>query len=336
MCRSKIRNILRSVIDTECPNLKSNANDSKCTKNGAKSVFSVRKSASSQLGMSNRRNENVNNIFDIVMDHLVYIQRRTNVGDGNEPNDNDAEENNDEQNDLDFLSSDSDSEVETASESAQDPGNNIDAGTVNAIEGFVVNVLQEIGDLHQTEYRSNNRLDESTNDRNETEVMESSVQENNDDNVDESNKAVNGENASGSSSQENRPKRTICEKIDSGLGDDIIEKDTSISSESSDLDQMDFVSDDSSSSNNDGQSKRNKRLSKQSKLRSKCRRFRTAVGRLYSISSTDSEHMEDEVDLESTEPRVVPSPYTVHMQSKIQNLPLPTILKKYLNYYRDF
>lgn len=33
---------------------------------------------------------------------------------------------------------------------------------------------------------------------------------------------------------------------------------------------------------------------------------------------------------------LVTSPYTAHMVERIANLPLPMILKKYLNYHRDF
>lgn len=58
------------------------------------------------------------------------------------------------------------------------------------------------------------------------------------------------------------------------------------------------------------------------------------VTQLVSYSSSDVENEEEpKVD---NEMRMYESSYTEHMKSKIQNLPLPPILKRYLNFYRKF
>lgn len=366
LCRSKIRNILRGVVNAENPNLKTNTNSSKHTKNGTKprrgvlvpffedsdsstddaANICIRSPAVAQLVMPNRRanrNDNVNNILDMVMDHFVYRRpnEQPNEGSNNEisenvtvEKENNREENVSERQDIGYLlPSESDSEPEPASESGQEVTEehaNVAISAMNTIQEVMVDVLQELEEFQrEAEYRLNNLTEEERNKSQSSATSETNVNENNN----AASAENTNENPSASNSEVNQPKqRTNSEKIDSGLGEDIIEKDTSISSESSDHDQMEL---DTSSSSTDGQTRRNKRLSKQANLRSgKCRRFRTNVSRLYSISSTDSDHMEEET--ETNGPIVVSSPYSVHMRNKIQQLPLPTILKKYLNYYRDF
>lgn len=127
--------------------------------------------------------------------------------------------------------------------------------------------------------------------------------------------------------------KTKREKFDSGLGDDMIDKDSG--SDASDSDHaMDVES--SSSTDSDQDDKRTKRGSglpvTGSIIRGKIRRV-TVPNSMF-----DSDSEEDNVDenAESNEIRTVSSPYTALMKSKIRDLPLPTVLKNYLNFYREF
>lgn len=53
-------------------------------------------------------------------------------------------------------------------------------------------------------------------------------------------------------------------------------------------------------------------------------------------SSTETDEEDEEINLSSDGMRMYESPYTEFMREKIQQLPLPPILKRYLNFYRDF
>lgn len=127
-----------------------------------------------------------------------------------------------------------------------------------------------------------------------------------------------------------------CEKIDSGLGEEIAERDN-IAPDSSGNETMDV---DSSSSNDEVEGKRNKRGPKSNpEVRSgaKWRRICLSAHRLDSYSnSSDSETVQEEPNTSTNETKVVQSPYTQLMRAKIQELPLPPILKNYLNFYREF
>lgn len=106
-----------------------------------------------------------------------------------------------------------------------------------------------------------------------------------------------------------------------------------MSPEYSDFDQIDS----SSSSTDDNDTKRSKRLISKGPLEShtasKWRRINS-----YS-SGSESDNMDEDENIVNANQEfriMVPSPYTTHMVDKIMALPLPIILKKYLNYYRDF
>ncbi|CAH1378524.1 protein-L-isoaspartate O-methyltransferase domain-containing protein 2-like [Tenebrio molitor] len=100
----------------------------------------------------------------------------------------------------------------------------------------------------------------------------------------------------------------------------------------------------SSSSDDDQDNKRCKRglKEKEKKLSSKWRKIdRVDVPKKYS-DSEDSTDNEDKSDSESefvemmNRKKMYISPYTAHMRNKIQQLPLPSNVKKFLNFYREF
>ncbi|XP_018564596.1 protein-L-isoaspartate O-methyltransferase domain-containing protein 1 isoform X2 [Anoplophora glabripennis] len=142
------------------------------------------------------------------------------------------------------------------------------------------------------------------------------------------------------SSNTNKKRR---EKFDSGLGDEIVENHDPSDDEDHDtkVDKPKWkypTSDDFSSSEEDEQvEKRPKRSSKTENAAHsflKCRRTGLSVQRVAGDSSNDNEG-EEEMKTDN-EMRMYESPYTEHVKSKIQELPLPPILKKYLNFYREF
>lgn len=66
----------------------------------------------------------------------------------------------------------------------------------------------------------------------------------------------------------------------------------------------------------------------------KWRRIEADIHTMVADSSSENEN-EEEPKIDN-EMKMYKSPYTDHLKSSIQQLPLPTILKKYLNYYREF
>lgn len=127
------------------------------------------------------------------------------------------------------------------------------------------------------------------------------------------------------------------EKFDSGLGDEIIEKDT-ISPDTSDLENVMEIDSCSSSDENheDRRIKRGSRPHTEVRTGGKWRRITLSSHRFDSVSSSENETGQDEVKTPCNEIRAVASPYTALMKSKIQELPLPPVLKNYLNFYREF
>lgn len=65
----------------------------------------------------------------------------------------------------------------------------------------------------------------------------------------------------------------------------------------------------------------------------KWRRIESGFNRLVADSSSENDHEEAKAD---DEMRMYESPYTEYMEKKIQELPLPHILKRYLDFYREF
>ncbi|KAF7272627.1 hypothetical protein GWI33_014608 [Rhynchophorus ferrugineus] len=114
------------------------------------------------------------------------------------------------------------------------------------------------------------------------------------------------------------------EKTDSGLGDEIIEAQDS--SDEEDRMRLEAISscDEEQASGSEKRQKRGTRpISK----------FR----RIENNEDTSSEFdTEEESRFAVSEMKMYQSPFTQHMRAKIQELPLPPILKMYLNYYRDF
>lgn len=127
------------------------------------------------------------------------------------------------------------------------------------------------------------------------------------------------------STSEPKEKKANREKFDSGIGDEIVENHDNLSPESSDGDiRWDAVSSDDDTKYNRGKEALDAVL------------CGIKWGVATDSSSSDSDAAEDikAVPVED-EIRTISSPYTFHMRDKIQELPLPSILKNYLNFYRE-
>lgn len=134
-------------------------------------------------------------------------------------------------------------------------------------------------------------------------------------------------------------KRNNREKFDSGIGEEIIEAPNSpnlVYLGSSDSENHMDIESISSEDELDEEERGNKRGSSVVVSGTKWRRVSVSSGRLVSDSSTENETTQDEGKVVQDEMRMISSPYASHMRNKIQELPLPSILKNYLNFYRDF
>lgn len=131
-------------------------------------------------------------------------------------------------------------------------------------------------------------------------------------------------------------KKTNREKFDSGLGEEIIEAPSSESPDRSDSENQMEVESNESTEELDEEERGSKRGSKDEAPGTKWRRVTLSQNRCLSGSSTENDTTQDESRSVLDEIRVIPSPYTAHMKKKIQELPLPSILKNYLNFYREF
>ncbi|XP_030754406.1 uncharacterized protein LOC115881164 [Sitophilus oryzae] len=126
------------------------------------------------------------------------------------------------------------------------------------------------------------------------------------------------------------------EKFDSGLGDEIIEardsSDDDDEDEEGDNMKLDAISSCDEEQATSGLEKRQKRGTRRvAKLRRMDCRSRSH--NQDNSSEFDTEEDTKQVD---NELKMYQSPFTEHMKAKIQELPLPLILKRYLNYYREF
>ncbi|XP_066145954.1 uncharacterized protein [Euwallacea fornicatus] len=117
------------------------------------------------------------------------------------------------------------------------------------------------------------------------------------------------------------------EKFDSGLGDEIVEVQSSSDDENMKLETISSCDEDYSSE------KRYKRGTHTNANMPKCRRIEQH--HLMESSSSSNSDFEEQLKVATDDLRVFQSPYTEYMRASIQQLPLPLILKWYLNYYRD-
>lgn len=135
-------------------------------------------------------------------------------------------------------------------------------------------------------------------------------------------------------------KRNNREKFDSGLGEEIVEVPSNQSSERSDSENhmdMESIEDSVDDDDDDDEEERgSKRGSNNDTPGTKWRRVTMSPNRCMSGSSTENDITQEENKSAHDEIRIIPSPYTAHMRKKIQKLPLPSILKSYLNFYREF
>lgn len=130
-------------------------------------------------------------------------------------------------------------------------------------------------------------------------------------------------------------KKNNREKFDSGIGEEIIEAPLNESSDSSDSENHMEVESNESTDEFDEEERGNKRGSKDEAPGTKWRKVTVSSNRI-SGGSTENGTTQDGSRSIQDEIRMIPSPYTAHMKRKIQELPLPSILKNYLNFYREF
>lgn len=153
--------------------------------------------------------------------------------------------------------------------------------------------------------------------------------------------------------RESMKKKTKREKFDSGLGDEIPSASESDNEDLSFVRKMISSSDDDDDDDDEEEDADEDDGDKQSKRQYKSRRDNKSVllhkpiikmrkiGN-YAIttdSSSDNENRDDEHKIDNNskpEMRMYESVYTEFMKAKIQELPLPPILKRYLNFYREF
>lgn len=134
---------------------------------------------------------------------------------------------------------------------------------------------------------------------------------------------LNDEEIASVSSREDRKKSVSKrEKFDSGLGEDLLNE----RGQSSDSEMTSDSEDNSSTTNCFRTDERLNRLAR-------------SVRRLRNIVDDDSDSdmiVEESVVAQPVARAVYTSPYTPLMRAKIQALPLPPMLKQYLNLYREF
>ncbi|CAG9833977.1 unnamed protein product [Diabrotica balteata] len=130
--------------------------------------------------------------------------------------------------------------------------------------------------------------------------------------------------------QDDGKKNKKREKVDSGLGDEIVEA-HSVSSDEESVDDTHSSSDDEDDAQKEKRNKRTQKSENKNLSSLKWRRIETNINTIVTNSSSDNETEEPK----DNEMKMYDSPYTEHIKAKIQQLPLPTCLKRYLNYYRE-
>ncbi|XP_072392791.1 uncharacterized protein [Diabrotica undecimpunctata] len=130
--------------------------------------------------------------------------------------------------------------------------------------------------------------------------------------------------------QDDGKKNKKREKVDSGLGDEIVEA-HSVSSDEESVDDIHSSSDDEDGTQKEKRNKRTQKSENKNLSSLKWRRIETNINTIVTNSSSDNETEEPK----DNEMKMYDSPYTEHIKAKIQQLPLPTCLKRYLNYYRE-
>ncbi|KAJ8932456.1 hypothetical protein NQ314_014638 [Rhamnusium bicolor] len=171
-----------------------------------------------------------------------------------------------------------------------------------------------------------------------------SINEDNESNDEEHREVDQQRPSSSECSEDKRNKKR--EKFDSGLGDEIVENNSDSSGDQIDMKlgmidntrKATVVYNHNNVDNDEEQTeKRNKRGPKtgnETRNGLKWRRIESNIYRFEADSSSENEG--DEEIKTDNEMRMYESPYKEHMKAKVQELPLPPILKKYLNFYREF
>ncbi|GJQ71538.1 hypothetical protein Trydic_g11246 [Trypoxylus dichotomus] len=373
LSRAVIRTILRKNIELENPNLRKRKKPKRKRRPLRKWLVEpiFDDSGDDPFTSDDERRNPANNrrtaenILDTVMDHLGYRLRqrggRNNHGEErneiqnadlaaeddlmdvgatadngppeinearaviNNRNKTNAQEQNKEEEEEETVQEEEEDEEQEEEEEEEEEDTGPDLDTINAIEGLLVEAQRE--ELERERIGSQNE---------EEEDEESEQPEENTNNVQVSRNESGSNNHTNNNKQEETSNNKKREKFDSGLGEEIVEKDHNAQN-SSENDTMDV---DSSSSNDEIEGKRNKRGPKNNpEVRSgaKWRRICVSTQRLDSYSnSSDSETVQEEANASANETKIVQSPYTQLMREKIQSLPLPPILKNYLNFYREF
>lgn len=154
---------------------------------------------------------------------------------------------------------------------------------------------------------------------------------------DEEKEVLNEEEQASSSVEETKKTVNKREKFDSGLGEDLLNEKHSSDSEVGNVMDVDSDSEDNSSMcDKDVRRSTSNPITAFFNTGGKLKRL--AMRNNYIDSDSDSDMVVEEFT-QSPPPvarTAYVSPYTQYMRAKIQALPLPPILKQYLNLYREF
>lgn len=174
--------------------------------------------------------------------------------------------------------------------------------------------------------------------RNDNENTDEQNQENTEDNENNESSTSNPTEVLKMEEDETKNKKTgnnKREKFDSGLGEDLLNEKHSSDSE---IMEVDSDSEENSSYSGDNNSK-SKRIqyARVPSLIHAGGKFKKVSLRSYTVDSdSDSDMLVEEPQPRPVQRTVYVSPYTKYLRAKIQALPLPPLLKQYLNFYREF
>lgn len=222
-----------------------------------------------------------------------------------------------------------------------------DRNNINGGREFntILDLVLGLGSCRENRERENNReseeRSETRSETKESETAEERTEESVESSTGNPNKheaepeVLNEEEQASSSIEDKKKTVNKREKFDSGLGEDLLnERGHSSDSEIANVMDVDSDSEDNSSTC-DKDTKRSTYGRVHSFFHTGANIKRIAM-RNYIDSDSDSDMVVEEATQSPVTRSVYVSPYTQHMRAKIQALPLPPILKQYLNLYREF
>ncbi|KAJ3655677.1 hypothetical protein Zmor_014798 [Zophobas morio] len=322
LCKTTIRNLLRKIIETENPNVKYT------------NMLKKRKTAKKKKPIKrNGRRETPRaseELLDFFLLTVARKKKRINLAAAQERANSSSSANND---DSDDVSSDSDdSSLEDSMETMEEALNILDRRTHENYASTSSN--SQNNDTEEATSSKHDIKDDSKvivhrENTTETENQDQTVSYN----ITVEPMVVEEQVPEENNEKSEKKEKNSRDKFDSGLGDEVLISELPV----------DMVETMSSSSDDDQENKRCKRGLKDKEKRSSSKWRK--IDRIDAPKKCDSGESTDNEDKSDSESEYVEalhrmkmyvSPYSVHMKSKIQQLPLPSNVKKFLNFYRDF